>query len=363
MSKQYKIAVYAMTKNEEQFAANWYDNVSEADYVTVLDTGSTDNTVEILRSKGAIVETKVISPWRFDVARNESMRLIPADADICVCVDLDELFEPGWAENLRDYWTDDTEKMKYLYSWSHDENGYSKMQIWYEKIHDNSGNWYWAMPVHEALTFKLDRDPVISFMPEDRLHLHHYPDLTKSRGQYLTLMRMAIEENPDNYIQNYYYGRELMYYKHWQQAINQLEKVVKMTGSLPANQAAAYGFLGNCYVQIGDIKKAELNYIEATHYVLGVREPYINLMSFYYSQGRFYSLIDIGLKTLQIQKNKTEWYENSENYRQLPHDYLSIAFYSIGKYQEAYEHIKLALDYKPHDERLQNNLKLIENKL
>jgi tetratricopeptide (TPR) repeat protein len=291
------------------------------------------------------------------------MKLIPADADICVCVDLDELFEPGWAQNLRDHWKPDTEKMKYLYTWDHDETGKPKTQIWYEKIHDNSGNWYWAMPVHEALTFKLDRKPVTHFMPEDKFHLHHYPDLTKSRGQYLDLMKMAIDENPNDYMQNYYYGRELTYKRRWQEAATQLEKVTKMPTNLRPNQAAAYGFLAKSYEALGMDEEAELAFIKATQYVIGVREPFVNLTAFYYRKQRWYSLIDIGLRSLEIKQIKTEWYENSENYRQLPHDYLSIAFYNIGDFEKAHEHIKLALSFKPEDTRLQNNLKLIENKM
>ena len=30
------------------------------------------------------------------------MELVPEDADILVCTDFDELFEPGWAQILRD---------------------------------------------------------------------------------------------------------------------------------------------------------------------------------------------------------------------------------------------------------------------
>jgi glycosyltransferase involved in cell wall biosynthesis len=204
-----KICVYTITKNEEKFAKKWAENMSEADYTVVLDTGSTDKTVEILKAEGVTVEVKPIIPWRFDVARNESMKLIPEDVDICVCTDLDELFEPGWADAIRKHWKSDTEKLKYLFSWSHDEDGNSKVQIWYEKIHDNTGNWYWAMPIHEAITHKTKRlDEVITeIVPGEEMHLHHYPDLSKSRGNYLELMELALQEEPENITQHWYYGR------------------------------------------------------------------------------------------------------------------------------------------------------------
>ena len=67
---KYKICVYAISKNEEKYAEKWFNSMKEADEIYVLDTGSTDNTVNILKNLGAHVETKIISPWRFDVARN-----------------------------------------------------------------------------------------------------------------------------------------------------------------------------------------------------------------------------------------------------------------------------------------------------
>ena len=72
-----KICVYAIAKNEEQFVDRWMDSMREADWVCVLDTGSTDRTVEKLADRGAIVCREIIEPWRFDAARNRSMDLIP----------------------------------------------------------------------------------------------------------------------------------------------------------------------------------------------------------------------------------------------------------------------------------------------
>ena len=61
----------------------------EADGVYVLDTGSTDGTPELLRGLGAAVYEQTITPWRFDIARNASLEMLPEDADVCICLDLD----------------------------------------------------------------------------------------------------------------------------------------------------------------------------------------------------------------------------------------------------------------------------------
>ena len=63
-----KIAVYAISKNEEKFVERWVNSMNEADEIYVADTGSTDNTVELLKQKGVIVNSVKIEPWRFDDA-------------------------------------------------------------------------------------------------------------------------------------------------------------------------------------------------------------------------------------------------------------------------------------------------------
>ena len=79
-----KICVYAITKNEEKFVKRWVDSMKEADEIYVLDTGSTDKTVSLLKEEGVIVKEEKVEPWRFDVARNKSLEMLPDDIDICV---------------------------------------------------------------------------------------------------------------------------------------------------------------------------------------------------------------------------------------------------------------------------------------
>lgn len=84
---KYKVCVYAICKNEEKFVKRWVKSMMEVDDVYVLDTGSNDNTVKLLKELGVHVKKKKIKPWRFDVARNESLKMVPDDTDICVCTE------------------------------------------------------------------------------------------------------------------------------------------------------------------------------------------------------------------------------------------------------------------------------------
>ena len=87
-----KICVYAIAKNEEAFAARWYNSMKEADKVIVLDTGSSDGTVKLLRELGAEVYEQTYETFRFDEARNDSLKCVPEEYNIRVCTDLDEFF-------------------------------------------------------------------------------------------------------------------------------------------------------------------------------------------------------------------------------------------------------------------------------
>ena len=101
---KYKVYVYAISKNEEKFVDRWVNSMQEADGIYVLDTGSQDNTVKKLKKHHVTVKSKTITPWRFDEARNQSLEMVPKDADICVCTDLDEVFVPGWRTELEKAW-------------------------------------------------------------------------------------------------------------------------------------------------------------------------------------------------------------------------------------------------------------------
>jgi hypothetical protein len=97
-----------------------------------------------------IVNQQIINPWRFDVARNESMKYIPKDCNILISTDLDEVLNSGWAQEIKDRWMDGVhERGVYLYTWSHLEDGTDGRIFQYDKIH--SKNWIWKAPVHEYL--------------------------------------------------------------------------------------------------------------------------------------------------------------------------------------------------------------------
>jgi hypothetical protein len=84
-----KVVVYAIALNEAMHVDRWAGSAIDTDYRVVADTGSTDGTVERLEKAGVTVHKIAIRPWRFDDARNAALALVPADADVCVTMDME----------------------------------------------------------------------------------------------------------------------------------------------------------------------------------------------------------------------------------------------------------------------------------
>ncbi len=112
-TKKLKIAVYAISKNEEQFVNRFCDSAKNADIILIADTGSTDRTVELALENGAIVHDICISPWRFDKARDTALALLPRDIDVCISLDLDEVLMDGWREEIERVWQENTTRLRY----------------------------------------------------------------------------------------------------------------------------------------------------------------------------------------------------------------------------------------------------------
>jgi glycosyltransferase involved in cell wall biosynthesis len=210
-----KIAAYAITKDERHHIERFMAPIRNvADLVVVADTGSTDGTYEALMADDDIQAHRItISPWRFDDARNASLALVPGDVDVCICLDLDEVLQPGWREALEAAWVDGATRLRYPYVWSWQEDGSPGITYYADKVHARHG-YRWRNPCHEVLR---RQGQELQAWTEGFV-VHHHPDPKKSRSSYLELMGQSLVEDPTDDRMQHYFARELMYRGHHQEA-------------------------------------------------------------------------------------------------------------------------------------------------
>lgn len=358
---QYKVCVYAISKNEEKFVDRWMDAVSEADAVIVVDTGSSDRTARKLRERGAIVYKEKISPWRFDVARNAALRHVPKDADICVSNDLDEVFEPGWRKKLEEAWTPNTTRARYLFSFSLNPDGTPHKQYPMEKVHARH-DYKWIHPVHEILEYSGSSPEKTTWIPG--MVLNHYPDLSKPRSQYLPLLELSVKENPLDDRAVFWLGREYVYNKKYEQAIKTLQKHLNLPTAVWAEErSASMRFIARAYEESGNKSEAKSWLFRALAECPTVREPYLALARKAYMEESWPLCFAMSEKGLIIDKNTGSYLVEPESWGSALYDFGAISAYRLEMYEKSRELAIKALEMNPDNERLKNNLLIIEEKV
>lgn len=356
MSK-YKISVYALCKNEESKLKNWYNSMKEADEIIVLDTGSTDNSLNLLKSfpKVKLYQKKVV-PWRFDVARNLALSYVSKDTNICVSTDIDENFEPGWRSNIEKHWSKETTRAKYLYNWSFDKNGRPGTTFYLNKIHSRN-DYKWIHPVHEVLSCNKEEKEIL--IPE--IVLNHYQDYTKPRSSYLPLLELSVKEKPNDDRNMHYLGREYMYYKKWDKCIATLHKHLDLpSATWKDERCASMRYIAYSYYNKNYFEEAIMWYQKAIAEAPYLREPYFDLGFLYYMLKDYINCEHYLKKALKI-KEKSYTYINEERaWNETIYDLLSISCFNNKKYKESFRYIKKALVINSQDKRLLENYNIIK---
>ena len=357
-----KVVVYAICKNEEAFVDRWMDSMSEADQVVVLDTGSSDRTVEKLRRRGALVTAEIISPWRFDTARNRSLELVAEDADICVCTDLDEVLRPGWRAALEAAWVPGTGQATYRYTWSFNPDGSEGVVFWYEKIHSRHG-YQWVHPVHEILVWTGEGTPA-PMVTAEGVQLDHHPDPSKSRGQYLPLLELSAAEDPEDDRSIHYLGREYLFHGRWDDCIRTLKRHLSMPRAVWRDErCASMRYIAKASLMKGERREARDWYLRAIAEAPHLREPYTELAHLLYEEEQWDGVLYFTGCALAITHRPRTYICEAASWGSLPHDLRAIAFYRTGRLREALREAEEALALEPSDLRLAGNAALIRSEL
>lgn len=362
--QKYKVCVYAICKNEEKFVNRWFESMKEADDIYVLDTGSTDNTVEKLKRLGVNVKTKKIEPWRFDVARNQSLEMVPEDCNICVCTDLDEVFTRGWRDKLEKVWNKNTTRIAYNYNWLLDENDNPKVNFYIEKIH-NRFDYKWTHPVHEILEYIGNKEEVKK--TTDLITLNHYPDSTKSRGSYLPLLELSVKESPNDDRNMHYLGREYMYHGEWNKAIDTLIRHLSLPNATWKDErCASMRFIARCYQNLNRFDEAKMWLDKAINEAPCLRDPYVERALLEYKQNNFTEIEKYCLKALEIKEHQKTYINEIFSWDHTIYDLLSLSSFYKNDFEKSLYYINKAIKLntnKDDKKRLINNKKIIEKSL
>ena len=357
---KYKITVYAIAKNEQKFVPRWLQSIKDADEIVVLNTGSCDQTSELLKNQGVKVIRQIITPWRFDAARNIALGNVSLDTDICVSLDLDEVLEQGWRQKLEKAWGAGVTRARYTFACSHDPKGNVIKTHPIEKIHSRF-DYKWIHPVHEVLQYiGNDKENII---PIPDLVVHHFPDYSKPRDQYLPLLELSAQENPDEPSISFWLGREYYYNQKYDQAIKELNRYLGLKSAVwEEERSAALRFLSRCYLRKNDIYNAKIYLYQALAQCPYIREPYLDFAKIGYMAKDWALVFWACAQALKITDNTGSYLIEEEAWGYAFFDYGAIACFNLGFIDQALKYAEQAYVLAPDDFRLKENLKIIRQK-
>lgn len=343
-----KIAIYAPALNEESHIARWLESTREADYHLIADTGSTDDTVAFARELGIVVHQITVDPWRFDVARNTALALLPPDIDYCVPLDLDEVMVSGWYEGLQREFAKGITRPRYQYTFSWNFDGSPGIQFFASKIHARRG-YIWRHPIHEI------PEPMgtetQSFSSD--IQMHHRPDATKSRGSYLPLLEMAVKEDPMSARMSYYLAREYAFTGRAAESIAEFQRyLANPTAQWKAERAHAYRFLAKMDPSNAE-KWLTLSLAERPN-----REAYAERAQLFHNQRRWTQCLD-DVRAGMVLDNRAEYQSEGYAWGSILPDLGSVAAWHLGLFDEAKALVAEAATLSPDNQRVAANARFM----
>lgn len=243
------ISLCMIVKNEEDILDRCLKSVKKlVDEIIIVDTGSTDKTIEIAKK----YTNKVFSfKWinDFSAARNYSFSL--ATSDYLLWLDADDIIPKSTLNNLlkiKPFLNADVYMLKYATSFYNNRPNFT---FYRERILKNCQNAKWKGIVHET---------IIPFGKIERLNycIYHKKEFRRITSRNLKIYEAILKTRHLSPREQYYYGRELFDHKKYKKCINILTKFVNSNLGWSENIIDALYLISISYNQL-NLKEQSLN--------------------------------------------------------------------------------------------------------
>lgn len=216
MKKPKRISINIMTYNEERCIKRCIDSIlALADEIVILDTGSSDKTIDIIKSYRSDKIKLFKEKWNDDFSEIRNKMIAASSKDIIFQIDADEYLDSSQdMKTIKEIFSSLDKKLAYspkivdFYG-----SGYSQSLC---RIFFNNNQFYYFGRIHEELrTYKTNMKSEIIELKI--MHDGYLEDILKQKNKGIRnigLSEKMMETEPDNPRWRYYYVKDLFHYSN-----------------------------------------------------------------------------------------------------------------------------------------------------
>ncbi len=204
------LGVHVLTRNEEQLLPRCLDSVKQiADEIIIIDTGSTDQTLDISRSYGATI---LSTNWEDDFSLARNVGLVHANTEWILYLDADEMIVTGM-ENMLEL-LDNQEAEAFWVEIISSVGARREERIFYQtvRLFRNRDCYRFQGRIHEQIIPSILQRYPIEKIKQSPMQIHHFgylPQIMKQKekaNRNLRLLQRTLMESPDDPFHTYNLG-------------------------------------------------------------------------------------------------------------------------------------------------------------
>jgi len=338
------ISLCMIVKNEERHIARCLDSVAGlVEEIIIVDTGSTDRTVEIASN----YTSKIFSyQWKddFSDARNNSFS--KASMDYCMWMDADDILETVERDKflqLKQSLSAEVDIVMMKYHTLFDEEGRPSFTYFRERWIRNSAQYRWVGAVHEVI-------PPNGKVIYSDIAISHKKIGSGNPNRNLRIYQKMIADGKTLEPRHqYYYGRELYYHKQYEEAVSVLEQFLCTKEGWIENKIEACSVCAACYLQLGQEQRALDTLLRSMSFDVPRAELCCEIGKYFLEHGNIQNAIYWYETALNLPKNEyTGGFILPDCYDYIPLLQLCVCYDRLGQRQKAEEYNERAGACKPY---------------
>lgn len=350
------LSLCMIVKNEEACLSRCLDSAAgAADEIIIVDTGSSDRTVEIAKK----YTDKVYSfEWIDDFSAARNFSFSKASMDYCMWLDADDVILKNDLEQLKALKASlsaDTDIVMMRYNTAFDEAGNPLFIYYRERIIRNNSHYFWQGEIHEAIV------PSGNIIYSQAAVTHKKETVSDPERNLRIFEKMISEHKILSPREKFYYARELYYHKQFNKAISVFNDFLNSDKAWTENKIDACRILADCYIAENDAKSAMSVLSRSLTYDSPRAEICCKLAEILVNSGKYNEAAFWYETALSLTPNpQSGGFVLPDCYGFIPAVWLCVCYDRMGNYEKSYQFNELALSFKPNSEAALSNKRYFE---